>query len=799
MARSGARTLPAMSPPPNARQTNLMPPPARPAARRPRPRAGDALQPGSSFLEVVEVAVAADTDLLTYGLPTHGHGAVAGCRVSVPVRGRLEVGVIWRRMAASECQVAVEKLRPIASLLDEEALWPEALRGALAQLARYTHSRLGMVVRTALPGPLRRTGAEHDRAPGRLPWHAELVPAVDWPVGLKRAQRRVLERLLAIGPCEVSALRRDVDPTTGIAKAVAVPQSALVELEQAGLLRLSQQREQLDPFAGATVPAPDVAPPLSADQQRAVSAIGGAVRERRYQGFLLRGVTGSGKTEVYLAAIAEALSGGRSAIVLVPEIALTPQLVERFQARFGDRVVALHSGMTDRARLAALEHLRRHGSVVAIGPRSTLFAPLADVGAIILDECHDASFKQATGVRYHARDLALLLGRGHGAAVVLGSATPACEEWQLAATDRLQLVELPARVLQRRLPEAFVIDLRVAERLQDPGDDRPSLLSRPLVDAIAETVGRGEQAIVLHNRRGFAPTLICRGCGAALECPRCTVTLVLHQAQRRLRCHLCDYAAPVEQPCVHCHATARLQVGAGTERIEQALQRELPSARIGRFDRDTAQGLRLHDLLDRFRRRELDVLVGTQMLSKGHDFPAVTLVGVVLAEAGLDIPDFRAGERTFQLLTQVAGRAGRGERPGRVLVQTFRPDHPAIVSALAQDHDAFLANELTLRRRAHYPPFGHLALLEVRHADASRAEAGLLSLVEALRQDGADVRGPLPAGISRIRDVWRLQALLRDDDRSALHHRLQWIAARAPQALPSGVTLLLDVDPLDFG
>ncbi len=769
--------------------------------RKPRPRAGDELRAGAGFAEAVLVAVCADTDALSYGLPPSlADRAQVGCRVAVPIRGRMEVGVVWRRMAAEECGIPASSLRPIAALLDDTPLWPAALCSTLDVVARYLHSRLGLVVRTALPGPLRRTGVEGDKAPVREVWRVARIDGVDWPVDLRKPERRILERLLAIGSCDVSALRRDVDPHTGRAKVVAVPQTMLEELAERGLLRLWQERQLRDPFRDREPPPRDEAPVLSDDQLVAVRRVQEILDARTYQGLLLRGITGSGKTEVYLGAIAAALAKGRGAIVLVPEIALTPQLVGRFRARFGERVIALHSAMSDGDRVDALERVRVEAPCIVIGPRSALFAPMADVGVIVLDECHDGSFKQATGLRYHARDVALLLGRSHEAAVILGSATPSCEDWHLAQTGRLERIELPARIGDRTLPEAWVIDLREAERLRDPDEpERWSMISRPLVDAIAETVAAGDQAIVLHNRRGFATSVVCRGCGASVECPRCAVTLVLHQRQRKLRCHLCDHAAPIEQPCVHCHATARIQIGAGTERVEQTLALALPGARIERFDRDTAQGERMLDLLDRFRAREIDVLIGTQMLAKGHDFPSVTMVGVVLAESGLDLPDFRAGERTFQLLTQVAGRAGRGDSPGRVMVQTWMPDHPAIVAALAQDHDAFLAHELEVRKRAGYPPYGYLALLETRHAEAARAEAALGELVAALRADGADVRGPVPAGVARVRDVWRVHALLRDDDRNRLHRRLGWIAANARTALPSGVALMVDVDPSDFG
>jgi primosomal protein N' (replication factor Y) len=771
---------------------------SRRASRRPAARPEHAA--GRRFTRFVSVAVATDTGLLSYGVPAALEDAVVvGRRVTVPVRGRLEVGIVWGDADPVALGLDPARIRPVGAALDAAPIWPEALCRALDAAARYYHTRLGMMVRTALPGTLRRTGEADDRAPVREVWRAELIEGVDWPIGLRRPERRVLERLLARGAIDVSDLRREVDPETGRVKVVSVPQTLLESLAERGLIRLWQERRLRDRFAAGRDEVRDRAPGLMPAQAAALERLRAPLDAARYEGFLLRGVTGSGKTEVYLGLIEAALAAGRGALVLVPEIALTPQLVDRFRARFGPQVEALHSGMAEGDRHDALERIRRGESRVAVGPRSALFAPMFDLGVIVLDECHDSSFKQQSGVRYHARDLALLLAREHGCVALLGSATPSCEEWALANAGRLTLVELPERVGARELPEAWLIDLREAERLPDPDEpERKSMLSRPLIDAIAETVRLGQQAIVLHNRRGFATSMVCRGCGAAFECPRCAVTLVKHQRQRRLRCHICDYAAPLEQPCTHCHATSRVEIGAGTERLEHTLGLALPGVRLARFDRDTAQGDRLLDMLDRFRNRELDVLVGTQMLAKGHDFPAVTLVGVVLAESGLQIPDFRAKERTFQLLTQVAGRAGRGDLPGRVLVQTWMPEHPAILAALAQDHDAFLAHELPARAAAGYPPYGFLALLETRHKELDRAEQAMRELVQALRERGADVRGPVPAGVARVREVWRVHALLADQDRRRLHAFLSWIDQQRASALPPGVSLFVDVDPADF-
>jgi primosomal protein N' (replication factor Y) len=418
---------------------------------------------------------------------------------------------------------------------------------------------------------------------------------------------------------------------------------------------------------------------------------------------------------------------------------------------------------------------------------------------IVVDECHDSSFKQQAGLRYHARDVALVRARSAGAVCLLGSATPGCEEVALAQSGRLTTLSLPSRAVALTLPSVEVIDLRLAERLRDPEADRPSMLSTALIDAIAQTVRRGEQVILLHNRRGFATSMVCAACGSAVECPECAVSLTMHKASGRLRCHWCDLSLPMGISCPTCGARNLLGVGAGTERIEGTLGLALPGVRMARFDRDTASGQRLHEILGAFRRRELDLLVGTQMLAKGHDFPAVTLVGVVLAEAGLGIADFRAAERTFQLLTQVAGRAGRGSQPGKVLVQTHQPDHVAIRFALHQDHAGFTAQELESRRRSAYPPFVHLALLETRHADEQLAREVMNQAVAALESWGAEVRGPVMAAMARVRGIWRIHALLRSAERAPLHQWLLRLRTEVLPKLPAAVEFSIDVDPAAFG
>jgi primosomal protein N' (replication factor Y) len=754
---------------------------AGPRGRKAKPVAGAGTEAGGQFLRAVEVAVAAHTGLWTYGVPAALEGRTPpGARVTVPLRGRLTVGLVVRELAAGEVGLA---LRPVVAVAD--AL-PADLMETVRFVARYYQAPVGDAARLVLPAPLRHTGVDGDEAPvKREQWVA--CTGEPWPPGLGRASLRVLQTIHNAGELEVRALRRQRQ----------TPQTLLDELADQGLVRLWHAQVLRDPLGMREPVPPDQPPVLTSGQRLAVDKLTGQVDQRQFGGFLLRGVTGSGKTEVYLRTIEHALAQGRGAIVLVPEIALTPELVRRFRARFGDQVAALHSGMGPGERHDQQQLVASGERRIVVGPRSALLAPMADLGVVIVDECHDASFKQNNGLRYHARDVALFRARAAGAVCVLGSATPGCEEVWLARQNRLQTLELPLRATGGALPHARVVDLRSAPRLRTGEDQRPSLLSEELVEAVAATVARGEQAMLLHNRRGWATSMICQGCGAALECPDCAVTLTLHKRQHRLRCHWCELSLPVDTSCPHCHGRRLLGIGEGTERIEETLTAALPQLRVARFDRDTAAGQKLHDTLAGFRRGELDVLVGTQMLAKGHDFPSVTLVGVLLAESGLRVPDFRAAERTFQLLTQVAGRAGRGARAGQVLVQTYAPDHPAIVAALRHDHAGFVEDELRIRREQAQPPFSHLALLETRHDDERRALAAMTLAVDALRAWGAEVRGPIHAGVPRWQGVWRLHALVRSSDRATLHGLLSKLRA-TELGLPAGVELGVDVDPQVF-
>ncbi|MBE3563637.1 MAG: primosomal protein N' [Hydrogenibacillus schlegelii] len=557
-------------------------------------------------------------------------------------------------------------------------------------------------------------------------------------------QRAVLETLAERGPTPVAELLR----STGASR------SSLEALVDAGWIRFEARPLSRRPEVDAAWRRPAVE--LTDDQKAAVRAIEGALDGGDRRPILLHGVTGSGKTEVYLAAIEATLARGRTALLLVPEIALTPMMLARVEQRFGDRVAILHSGLGAGERHDEWQRIRRGEASVVVGARSAVFAPLADIGLIVLDEEHEASYKQEETPRYHAREIARWRAAHHGAVFVLGSATPSVESYALARAGRYRLVTLPRRVGSARLPDVRVVDLR---------KEGGGLLSRPLREAIAERLRRGEQVILLQNRRGYAPVVLCRRCGRAIECPHCAVTLTYHRADGALRCHYCGYEQPMVDRCPFCGNPHLIPLGGGTQRVEEALLHSFPEARVLRMDRDTTGRRGAHaELLGRFLRGEADILVGTQMIAKGLDIPRVTLVGIVLADARLGLPDFRAAERTFQLVTQVAGRAGRGELPGEVIVQTYMPDHPSIRAAVTGDVAAFFAAELAARKKGAYPPFYRLAVVQVDARDARVAREALGAVTERLRMAVVPetiVVGPAPAPIPKLRDRFRFHTLIK--------------------------------------
>jgi len=770
----------------------------------------DPVLPGLDPGSLVEVAVPVPLRRrFTYRLPPHLEGAelAPGTRVAVPFGRRKVAGFLLGR--AAEPPPEGVDVATVAGVLDDDPPFPDELLRFLGEAADYYLHPVGEVLRAAAPSlpsqalaALRGRGVLErdselgsDRLARRRTWR---IRRVDRRPGesdsearaLGPRQRALLDALGDAGEAHLDALRGLVNDPRTVARS----------LERRGLVTIDDVELLVDPFLGPPV-QPDVPPSLNASQAGAVDAVATALAEGGKAGFLLQGVTGSGKTEVYLRAIEACRRTGRGALVLVPEIALTPQLVARFRARFGDRLAVIHSGIRRRERDDAWRALRSGRIDLAVGARSALFAPVPDLGLVVVDEEHDPSFKQEEGFRYHARDLALLRADRAGAVALLGSATPSLESRALAERGKLTRLLLPDRATQQPLPPVTIVDLG----RHRAGPSGHPLLSAPLHRALEGTLGRGGQAILFLNRRGFAPSLRCEACGEVPGCPACSVALTEHKRLGLLRCHYCDFRTRTGEACPSCGALALERIGLGTERLEGALAETFAPARVARLDRDTATNPRkLEGILDRFRRREIDVLVGTQMVTKGHDLPGVTLVGVVLADQSLAFPDFRAAERTFQLLAQVAGRAGRGAHPGQVIVQTFQPEHPAIRRAAAHDYEGFYADEIRARQELGYSPFSRLVAVRVDAADEERAAKAAADLARIARrtpqvaEGRVALLGPAVAPVARIRGRFRHRFLLRSPDRGALRAAAGAVADHLDRHRVAPARAHVDVDPVSM-
>jgi primosomal protein N' (replication factor Y) len=736
------------------------------------------------------------TRAFTYSVPeAMSARAAPGSRVICPFGARRLVGVVVARREGEP----PPRAKAIARVVDERPSVPEELLAFLCDLASYYFAPIGEVVRLALP-PMERDTARELSEPSLFPSDARGVgpQRTKWVVatmhvgeiGALRGQAEaILRHVRAVGAEPIASLER----RWGNAR------SAVKKLVELGLASVEEREAPGDPFFAQ--PAVRDAPhEATAAQSAAIDAIVTRMREGRGATFLLHGVTGSGKTEVYLRAIAAARTSGRGAIVLVPEIALTPQLVARFRARFGDDVAVLHSALTPREREAMWRRLRDGHADVAIGARSALFAPVRALGLVIVDEEHDPSFKQEDGVRYHARDMAIWRTHRVGGVCVLGSATPSLESEQLVRSHRATKLRLRDRARAQPMPRVELVDLRRIGA--SPTADKR--ISITLYRAIEQALGAREQVILFLNRRGFSPSLRCEACGLVATCAACSVALTFHKRGGSVvRCHYCDFQAALPSRCATCGAEALALEGLGTEKLEETLAAAFPLARVARLDRDVASGKNVEKVLERVRSREIDILVGTQMVTKGHDLPNVTLVGVINADAALSIPDYRASERGFQLLVQVAGRAGRGDVAGKVIVQTWNPEHPAVALAAHHDVDAFLEQELVDRRELGYPPFTRAALVRVDSVDEAEAR-GACSLLadvalasEPARAGRVLVRGPAPAPIARIRNRWRFRVMFLAAERAPLRELLR-LVDDARTSLGRSVRASIDVDPVQL-
>ena len=706
-----------------------------------------------------------------------------GLRVLAPLGKRAAVGVILE--VSDTSQVATARLRHVTHVLrDVPPLPPDVLK-LLRFAAAYYHHPLGAVVMSALPTGLKRA----NRKPAKQAVFYALTEAgANTPVESLPARAATKRRMLALFQA------RQEMPDARYRERTPTEKLIVKQMVNAGMVAIREGTLTLGPAAGECAPLPTSEPALTPGQASAVATINADLSA--YKTHLLLGVTGSGKTEVYLRVIEAVLAQGRQALLLVPEIALTPQLEGTVRGRFPQvKVVSLHSGLNESERLNHWLAAQDGTARIVLGTRLAVFAPMPDLGLIVADEEHDASFKQSEGFRYSARDLAIARARDRGVPVILGSATPALETWQNAATGRYQLTRLPSRI-NGRPPRIACVDTRAMK-----GDQG---LAPALVAAIRLRLERGEQSLVFINRRGYAPVLLCGECGWLSECRRCTARLVLHLKTRRLHCHHCGAEAPVPVTCPECGNADLTPVGQGTQRIEAALTAHFPTARVLRIDRDTTRAKGAwHGMRGRIQAREVDILVGTQILSKGHDFAGLSLVGVINADSLLYSTDFRAPERLYAMLTQVAGRAGRGDTAGEVLIQTQFPGHPLYMALHDQDYPRFAEALLDERKRAGFPPYCHQALLR---AEAVKLEIALTWLTQAAEtarnlvdgSDGVTVYDPVPALMMRLAGRERAQLLVQSDNRMRLQRFLaQWRALLAQQK-NSTARWAIDVDPLEL-
>jgi primosomal protein N' (replication factor Y) (superfamily II helicase) len=793
----------------------------------------------------------------TFSVPPElQEGPLVGSRLIVPFRRRPMVGVA---LSITDVAPQMEGIQPITKILDAIPALPPRLIELGRWLASYYLAPVGDCFRAMLPPADIRTdreytiseaGREHlielsstiekgfsDDGASREFTLLQFLDSQGAPVSASRLSKNsgselFLERLIRRGHATVQTVTKqrhartqrilawnlDAEPgedsreekirellvaTRGplpqrvLARLSGVSASVLSRLDREGKLTSWEEpavRDD-DPWDSGFVPPTNL---LNAEQQEAIASIRASLDARSFSTSLLHGVTGSGKTEVYLAVIEAALSQGRGALMLVPEIALTLWLSRLVRARFGGVVAVLHSALGDTERAREWWRARNGEARVMIGTRSAVFAPLENVGLIIVDEEQEASYKQEESPRYHGRDTAVMRAKIEGAVALLGSATPSLESYHHAQTGKYRLLELRSRVANRPLAVVRIVDQR--QEFQQSGRATP--VSRHLLQAIGQRLADGTQTLVLINRRGYSWFQLCRSCGASASCENCSISLTYHKYRDRLDCHYCGYSRRVPKVCPKCQSEHLYFVGDGAERVEEYLRSQFPNARTARLDRDSVRTkAQFQQVLGAFAAGELDLLVGTQMLAKGHDFERVTLVGVVSADLMLGRPDFRAAERTFQLLTQVAGRAGRGNLPGDVLVETYHPDHYAIAEAARQHYLSFFEREMNFRRLLHYPPFVALAAVLVRDRKIENAARWSRALAEYFlphESQGLKVLGPAAAPLAMLKKEYRFQFLLKAPRRSALTRVLSGVLAFCAARKIPDAAVILDVDPLNL-
>ena len=793
----------------------------------------------------VSVAVGFRLDkTYTYAVPPEYQGiAVVGTRVLVPFNRRTVTGYV---VEARDEPGYSGTIRPLAEVLDTRPTFTPHLMEFLSWAADYYQVPMGQLMRGALPPSMHAMEKTRVRITGVGRSMAHTSPLLERlaagtgelseKVALEMVGKADLERLENVRAVEKVKKIAAGGPGAGYRKIVRIlewDETRLTGPKQrdiAQMVRLKGQVDladlvQEDPGARRAIPilekkgvvavdkvrefrkiqsaTVNTKPPdkLNRAQLEAIKAIGSSLKEQRFHSYLLHGVTGSGKTEVYMHSIAAALDQGRGALILVPEIALTPQLMALFQARFKDRVAMLHSALSKRERYDQWCQVAEGKMPVVLGARSAVFAPISNLGLIVVDEEHEPSFKQDEHPFYSARDLALVRARFGNAVAVLGSATPSLESYHNALGGKHTLLSMPHRATRRPLPDVSIIDLR-----RSGFEDSQKVFSKPLAQAIKDNVAAGDQCILFLNRKGYAAFLTCAVCGAVPQCNSCSISLTYYRSAGMLRCHYCGFGLPLPEECPSCGKEELKRIGFGTERVVEALKEFAPEVRIEQLDATVSASKRLTRVLDKFRNREVDVLVGTQIVAKGHDFPGVTLVGVLMADLGLAFPDFRAAERTFQLLTQVAGRAGRGSKSGAVHVQTYLPMHYALRHAQRHEFIDFSTEELQHRKLRDYPPFSCLALLRFNGEEmdqvSAKARIAARLLEEAVEKGPVkgEILGPTLAPISVIRNRVRMQVLVKTRTRSHMQQLLKYMGYTLWQELknPVAVRWSLDVDPMNM-
>ena len=747
------------------------------------------IAPVSALKCLVLVDEAPDLELW-YSVPDQlSSRELRGCRVAVPLRRRRVQGTVIQ-VSPVEGQEGFA-LRPIAGLLHPKPLVPATLLELAGWMSDYYACRLEVVVRGMIPEMI-RTGSAGFKTQKAIRLKKEPL-AEDLEVLKRKAPRQaaILEQLTPGATLLLASLS---------AEHSSAPQ-AIKRLEEAGWIEVLDEVQSRDPSrASEYLPSQPLA--LTDEQELALKVVELDMEAEPVdkKPILLKGVTGSGKTEVYLQAIAKVIDRGQSVIVLVPEISLTPQTTERFKRRFAhiqDQVAILHSHLSEGERHDEWRKILDGKARITIGARSAIFAPLENIGLIVVDEEHENTYKQESPPRYQGRDVAVVRARIEGATVLLGTATPSLESWRNTLTGKYKLVELTRRADDQKMPVTRVVDMRTEGRTKRDSDKKvATIISEPLRIAIDQRLNRGEQTILFLNRRGYSPSVVCQDCGYRVECPHCTVTLTYHESESRLICHLCGFQRVPLTKCPECKSGSVFMAGYGTERVEQVLRKVFPRARIARIDTDTMKRkTQLEDTLNDFKAQKFDLLIGTQMIAKGLHFPNVTLVGVLNADLGLHIPDFRAGERTFQLLTQVAGRAGRGHLLGEVVVQTFTPHNPSIQYARHHDFEGFATQELEARKTLNFPPYVHVCLVTARSEHERRAQFSAETLHKRLAADLPPeflLSDPMPSPLVRVANQFRFQVLMRaKNPRRLVAHIRKHLDSLT---FPEDVIVTVDVD-----